>query len=208
MGSEYYHLLRELGLEPEPFHPCLDIDGADAASAAAALRSAGVNGAFVALAPFTTRPQKHWLEERWRQLAGQVGSQCGLPVVVLGGPADRDAAERIFAGVARVTLLAGQLRLAETMAVIRQSALLIGVDTGLTHLGPAFARPTVALFGATCPYLETSRDHTVVIYHQQPCSPCRRSPTCAGQYPCMAAISVDEVLDQARQMLSTAGAPK
>jgi len=205
MGSEYYHLMRELGLEPEPFHQCLGIDAAAAASAGAVLHSAGINGAFAAFAPFTTRPQKHWDEARWRELAGQVGSQFGFPVVVLGGPADRDAAERIFAGAARVVNLAGQLRLAQTMAVIRQSALLIGVDTGLTHMGPAFDRPTIALFGATCPYLKTSRANTLVLYHPLPCSPCRRSPTCAGSFPCMLAISVDEVMAAAGRLVQKAG---
>ena len=52
-------------------------------------------GGFAALAPFTTRPQKHWIEDRWAALAARIRAELGLPVVLLGGPADREAAGRI-----------------------------------------------------------------------------------------------------------------
>ncbi len=195
MGSEYRHLMQELGFDPGPFHPCLDVGEAERVAASHALQSVGIAGRYVALAPFTTRPQKHWVDERWSELARRIGEQFALPVVVLGGPADRDHAVRICAASAgHAASLAGSLRLAETMAVIRGCALLVGVDTGLTHMGPAFDRPTVALFGATCPYRETSRANTTVLYHQLPCSPCRRTPACDGRFPCMQAIAVDEVV--------------
>jgi heptosyltransferase-1 len=71
----------------------------------------------------------------------------------------------------------------------------------LTHMGPAFNRPTLALFGATCPYRVTSRTNTVVLYHELPCSPCRRSPTCNGEYSCMQLITEEEVLASVDQIL-------
>ena len=71
---------------------------------------------------------------------------------------------------------------------------MIGVDTGLTHLGTAFKCPTVALFGATCPYLRTPSPKTVVVYNAQACAPCKRKMSCAGRYDCMKAITVEQVL--------------
>ena len=204
MGSEYLHLMRELGFDPGPFHPCLDVDETEAASVEQILREAGLTGHFVAFAPFTTRPQKHWFAERWSELARRVGAQFDLPVVVLGGPADHDAATMICASAGCAVNLAGQLRLVQTMAVIRRCTLLIGVDTGLTHMGPAFERPTIALFGPTCPYRVTSRTNTVVLYHELACSPCRRSPTCDGKYHCMQAITVDEVMANAVALIEVA----
>ena len=82
-----------------------------------------------------------------------------------------------------------------------QAALVIGVDTGLTHLGTAFARPTIALFGATCPYLTTSNSRTIVVYNQLTCSPCKRKPTCAGRYDCMKAIGSDDVYGTVRRLM-------
>ena len=206
MGSEYLHMIQTLGFEAGQFHPCLDIDAGDSVSAREELKSAGISGRYVVFAPFTTRPQKHWFEERWRELAAGISQRFGLPVVLLGGPADRDAARRICNdGEVGIVSMAGRLSLAQSMAVIREAGLLVGVDTGLTHMGPAFDRPTIALFGATCPYRVTTRANTVVLHHQQPCSPCRRSPTCDGRYPCMQAISVDEVMASCVQLLSGTG---
>jgi heptosyltransferase-1 len=75
------------------------------------------------------------------------------------------------------------------------------VDTGLTHLGTAFKRPTVALFGATCPYLRTPNPNTVVAYNPQACAPCKRKITCAGRYDCMNTITVVQVLKAVDQAL-------
>jgi heptosyltransferase-1 len=98
--------------------------------------------------------------------------------------------------------LAGQLALMQSAAVIKHASLLIGVDTGLTHMGSAFGIPVIALFGATCPYTKTCSPQTVVLYHQYPCSPCRRSPTCDGRFDCMQAITVAEVIQTATSLLA------
>ena len=55
----------------------------------------GLERGYAALAPFTTRPQKHWFEDRWAALAGRIRDELGLPVVLLGGPDDCEAAARI-----------------------------------------------------------------------------------------------------------------
>ena len=65
---------------------------------ARALRTAeGITGSYAVIAPFTTRPQKHWIEARWVELARRIRDDLGFAVVMLGGPGDREAAERIAA---------------------------------------------------------------------------------------------------------------
>ena len=98
--------------------------------------------------------------------------------------------------------LAGATRLPEAAALIRHAGLLVGVDTGLTHMGTAFATPTVALFGSTRPYLDTGRSNGRVIWLGLPCSPCRRRPTCDGAFTCLRDITADRVMDEARTALS------
>jgi heptosyltransferase-1 len=113
---------------------------------------------------------------------------------MLGGPVDRGAAGRIRAsGGPRLIDLAGETSLLQAAALIDRSALLVGVDTGLSHLGIAYGRPSLLLFGSTCPYLDTSRANARVLYHPLPCSPCRRTPTCNGEFTCMQSIAVNEV---------------
>ena len=88
----------------------------------------------------------------------------------------------------------GAYSLDESAAVISRASLLVGVDTGLTHMGVAFGVPLVALFGSTCPYRETGNENAKVIYHKLPCAPCRRHPTCGGRHECLTDITPSEVM--------------
>jgi heptosyltransferase-1 len=71
-------------------------------------------------------------------------------------------------------------------------------------MGIAFGRPSLLLFGSTCPYLDTTRPNARVLYHRMDCSPCKRKPTCDGAFTCMKSIEVDEVLTAARELLGPA----
>lgn len=159
------------------------------------------HGPYAVFCPATTRAQKHWFEERWAALATQISTRYGLQVVLLGGPADREAAARIVAQTPTIIDLTGQTRLRESAAYIHGAALVIGVDTGLTHMGIAYGVPTLALFGSTCPYLDTMRPNARVLYHPLPCSPCRRRPTCGGEFTCMRDITLLEVITAADDVL-------
>ena len=90
---------------------------------------------------------------------------------------------------------------ARRAALIESARLLVGVDTGLTHMGTAFEIPTVAIFGSTCPYLKTDSPRTAILYKNLECSPCRRHPTCGGAYTCMRLVTVNEVMAEARRLL-------
>lgn len=163
----------------------------------------GIDGGFVALCPFTTRPQKHWIEEHWPALIRQLADAGLGPCVMFGGPGDRDAAARIAAAApASLVNLVGETKLAEVPAWLAAARLVIGVDTGLTHIGIAVATPTVALFGSTCPYLRGADSPLRVMYDALPCAPCRRHPTCEGRYDCMRGLTPARVADAATQLLA------
>ncbi|MCG5493456.1 glycosyltransferase family 9 protein [Ectothiorhodospira variabilis] len=193
IGSEYLFLAQELGWESDEFRMHVGLSASDEEQARVLSRSHPTG--YIVACPFTTRPQKHWIEDRWAELAKRLNGIYGLTVVLLGGGGDKASAERIAARAGpAVDNQVGATTITGAAAIIRHSRLLIGVDTGLTHMGPAFDVPTVALFGSTCPYLDTGRDNTVVIYHDLPCSPCKRNPTCDGRFDCLRNIQVDEVI--------------
>jgi len=206
IGSEYLRLAEVLGLPVEPFEMSVVPGDADERFARKLIEERGLQKGYAVICPFTTRPQKHWFESSWIELVPQLQQQLGLQVVLLGGPGDREAAQRIQAGAGGIlTNLVGETSLIQAAALIKQAALVIGVDTGLTHMGIAFNRPGICLFGSTCPYLDTTHDNAVVLYHKLDCSPCKRRPTCSGRFDCMRAITASEVLDQARQLLPDGG---
>ncbi|MCC6208703.1 MAG: glycosyltransferase family 9 protein [Gammaproteobacteria bacterium] len=192
IGSEYLHLARELGLDSGDFAMDIALGADDEAFARA---RAAETGPYAVLCPFTTRPQKHWFEERWPELAEQLRARFGLTPVLLGGPDAREAAARMQQACPALRSQVGGTTLTQSAALIKHARCLIGVDTGLTHMGIAFNVPTVALFGSTRPYLDTTRANARVLYHRLECSPCRRHPTCGGAYTCMRLIEVNEVAD-------------
>src|SRR5690606_25023836 len=104
-------------------------------------------------------------------------------------------------GAPGIADLVGRTDLAQAAALVRDSALVVGVDTGLTHMGIAFGVPTVALFGSTCPYTVTGRDNARVIWLGLSCAPCHRAPTCGGAFPCMRDISASRALHEALAVL-------
>ncbi len=201
LGKEYRDLAVHLGARPDHFVPDIAVPDSAWDSAAALRASNGIAGDYAVLAPFTTRPQKHWFDERWAELAGRLPAH--LTPVMLGGRGDVERAAGIAARASGPLVnLTGRTSLAECAALIGSARLLIGVDTGLTHLGTAMRTPTVALFGSTSPYLDTGRADGCVLYQPRDCSPCHRRPSCGGRFDCMGAHSVDRVLAAADTVLA------
>jgi heptosyltransferase-1 len=206
ISSQYLLLARELALETDGFPMTVPVLPEDRRFAMDIAAENNLEGGFAVFCPFTTRPQKHWFDERWAELAANLMDSSALPSVVLGGPGDAAGAQRIkeVSGTA-VRDLAGKTTIKQAAAIIQRASLVIGVDTGLTHMGYALEVPTIALFGATRPYLDTDWMPGRVLYHPRECSPCRRNPTCEEDYTCMKAISVAEVLSAAASLLGPEG---
>jgi heptosyltransferase-1 len=203
VSSEYHWLAEELGLRPGEFPMSVHLAEEDRAGAQRHVAERGLDRGFVALCPFTTRPQKHWTEEGWVEVAREMTDRTGLPAVFLGGPGDREAMDRITAGLegskepggrpGGAVDLVGRTSLGEAAALVALANGMVGVDTGLTHLSISFRTPTVALFGSTTPYLDPPNNLTRIVYHRLDCSPCETRPTCGGAYTCMRMIEVGEV---------------
>lgn len=203
MGSEYLYLLSAVtGANLDSVRkvacPAVHVSVHCRAKAAELIRQHGVQRYAVFL-PFTTRPQKHWVQHYWSELAKEF-QELRYRVLILGGPNDRDAAQAIAEPCDNAVSLAGDVSLSTAFAVIQGASLAIGVDTGLTHAAVVSNVPTVALFGSTCPYLFSLNERLKVIFHGLTCAPCRRSPVCNGDFECMKSISVSEVMDAVVQI--------
>lgn len=202
---QYPYFADALGLPSETLAPHLVLGDGEEDFAARFIADHGLERGYAALAPFTTRPQKHWLEDRWGEIAGHIRVELGLPVVLLGGPADREAARRIAANAAAAPApiidLTGRTRLGEAAAVVRHAGLFLGVDTCLSHVSVAFRRPSVLLFGSNIPYREAPHARARIALELQPCAPCGNRPTCDGAFWCMQALGVDEVFAMAKAVV-------
>ena len=92
--------------------------------------------------------RKLWPEARWVELGGRVsvgGACCVLP---WGDAAERDRSERLAAQLPGA-VVPPALRLDEAAGLLAGAQLVIGVDTGLTHLAAALGVATVGIYCAT-----------------------------------------------------------
>lgn len=94
--------------------------------------------------PCASRPEKLWPEDRWRHLTLRCQGIGITPVLLWGSAAERALAERIAQGTDAV--LPPFLSVGDTAAVLAGAGFIVGLDTGFTHLGAAFARPTVGIY--------------------------------------------------------------
>lgn len=201
----YLRLLAPLGVRAnlDNFPMRFPVGEEDRAWAREFLKRCGLSeGEFLALGPGTRVGIKLWSEERWGRLAREAKRRFGLRVVLLGSPAERALCERIgrrapsaVAGVA-----AGEATLKQSAALIEASRLYIGVDSGLLFVAMAVGTLAVGIFGPTRFDLLEGEPSALVVTKQGlfPCAPCKKHPRCEpneeGIRPCMAAVSVEEVL--------------
>lgn len=132
--------------------PRVFVSGAEEEEARARLAALGVGegGRRVALHPGASVAAKRWPAEHYASLAAWLSRRGGLRLLLLGGPEERDLAAEVAArsGVCPLSL-AGELSLRGLMAVLKRCHLMIGNDSGPTHLAAALGVPTVALFTGT-----------------------------------------------------------
>lgn len=105
-------------------------------------------------------PWKRWPIGRFAELATVIADRGALPVVV-GTVAERDLAESIRAECPTARDLTGQTSLLELAGILARASLVVGNDTGPTHMGAVLGCPTIALFAtASHPELAAPRGPT------------------------------------------------
>ncbi|PBB20298.1 lipopolysaccharide heptosyltransferase I [Mesorhizobium sp. WSM4313] len=116
----------------------------------------GIDGQTAFLLHGTSREDKKWPVEDWIETARRLTDRQFTPVVTWSNEAEKNVAKAVASAVPG-TVLVAKSPLADVAAILGRAALVIGADTGLTHLASAFGRPTVAIFLATEPGLTGPR---------------------------------------------------
>lgn len=122
----------------------------------------------------------------------------GHRVVVTGGPAERELAERI--GLAADVEVRDDLSLPELFALIGRARLLVSGDTGVAHVAAAYRTPSVTLFGPVSPerWGPPADERHQVLWHGDG-GQYRGDPHGTALDPALERITVEEVLDACRR---------
>lgn len=137
-----------------------------------------------------SRPTKLWPDEHWTQLEAWLAAAGMRSVLPWGSPVERTASQLRVRSM-RDAFLLPRVSLDVAASVLAGARVVIGLDTGLSHLAAAVGRPTVGLF---CDY-----DPALV--------------GLVGDGPCVSLGGVDvhppvhQVIEAVRQVMSAAPVP-
>jgi ADP-heptose:LPS heptosyltransferase len=84
-----------------------------------------------------------------------VVEQIQFPVVLSGGPMDKETADNIIKALPNQKIInaCGGFSLRQSASIVKQAAVLLTHDTGLMHIASAFQIPIVSVWGNTVPAL-------------------------------------------------------
>jgi heptosyltransferase-1 len=105
---------------------------------------------YAVLIHVTSAARKLWPEKDWIALGRHLQARDIAAVLPWGTAAERDRSARLAQDIPGA-IVPPALRLAEIAGLLAGARLVLGVDTGLTHLAVAVGTPTVGVYGATDP---------------------------------------------------------
>lgn len=178
--AEARHIVNELGwLESDPF---------------VVMNNGGAFG-----------PSKNWPEEHFASLSRRVAEHWGMKVLLLCGPAERQAAARTERQAAHPLVKAytqAIISIGASKALIRAARGMVTTDTGPRHFAAAFRVPSVVLFGPIAPQISHNyHQATVPLSIHLECSPCMRPVCPLGHHRCMRDLTVESAFTALQQSM-------
>ena len=139
-------------------------------------------------------------------------NKLNLPIYLLGGKEDETNGDEIAKQCnANVVNLCGKLSLHQSAYVVKNSSLLITNDTGLMHIGAAFQKRIISLWGNTTPLLGMNpyygnNDVKQAMFENKniSCRPCSKIGfhSCPKKhFKCMEDLDVQSIEEEIRLMI-------
>ncbi|MEO8165492.1 MAG: lipopolysaccharide heptosyltransferase I, partial [Betaproteobacteria bacterium] len=98
----------------------------------------------------TSAATKEWPEANWIRLGADLAARGLISVLPFGNARELERSERLVALIAGAKVPPA-LSLQQLAALMSRARIVVGVDTGLTHLAVALGRPTIGVYCATDP---------------------------------------------------------
>jgi ADP-heptose:LPS heptosyltransferase len=209
-----------VALEPELRVLPGDVEAADAALVELPALSgnpesaAGAASPLVVMHPGATDPRRRWPADRFGQVAAALAGD-GARVIVIGDARERELGGAVRAAAAsdRVIDLVGALGLPALIGLLARAELFVGNDSGPRHVAQAVGTPTASIYwyGNVINASPLSRgEHRLRMSVRTRCPVCGAdqsnvgwtSEFCGHSVSFVAAVRVDDVLADARELLS------
>ena len=111
----------------------------------AELKDLAARGPYAVLLTNASRPTKLWPAPAWQQVEADLARR-GLRSLLVWGTQEEGAATRLRAQQMLQAHVAPRASLDQLAALLAGARVVVGIDTGLTHLAAAVGAPTVGIF--------------------------------------------------------------
>ena len=199
-------LLEDFGLDTRDCGVRLHVSAEDRRYAREFLQGHGLLTQYprVALHPGTSEKTvyKRWFPEAYARLADGLVEDLGASIIVTWGPGERDTAEKVASLMKSPCILSCPTRSLKQLAGIYANCqLYVGADTGPMHIASLMGVPVVGIYGPTDPVVNAPYHGTpfVQVRKDVSCNPCRNLN--CERLDCLKAISHEEVLKAAKDLL-------
>ena len=154
---------------------------------------------FVCVHPASGSVMRQWPPERFAELVDMLLQQ-GLAVALVGGPADRELADRVLKAVVRrreVADLVGKLSLQQLPDLLKATVLFVGNNSGPQHVAASLGVPTVGVHSGVVDAVEWAPlgANALAVRRRMSCSPCylERREDCQRGVACLTGLTAAEV---------------
>ena len=152
----------------------------------------------------TTWKTKHWPDQYWRELAILLVKRGYKIYLPWGSDLEKSRAIKISDGEENIKVL-DKLTLSQLAFILTNSALVVSVDTGLSHLTAACNTPIISIYGPTSSQLTGSMGMKSHFFSSDlSCAPCfkKKCIISDSQFPpCLNHIKPREIYDKCIGML-------
>ena len=203
--KELAHIVGRPGPTVAPPECSLQVSESRQIAAVEKLVSIGAsqNNITVALCPGSINSRaKRWPAERYAELADRLIEMRDVDVLLIGSTDETDVAAEVKGRMRHQPIdLTGKTSLAEAVAILSVTDLVITNDTGPAHIASSLGRPTLVIFGPTNPATTRPFAASGEIIRQPPdCAPCMLRD-CPIDHRCMTAIGVEDVLKRVETLI-------
>ena len=160
----------------------------------------------VAVHPGASCLSKRWPPERFAEAADRLIARDQAKIILIGASRDLPLAQKILKSMEHPVLdLVGKTTISRLISILKRCKLLVSNDSGPVHLSVGVKTPVISIFGRHQPGLSPSRwrplgSNDVALHKDVGCKVCR-AHRCERHFECLAAISVDHVLEAAQKIL-------
>lgn len=185
----------------------LHVTEAALASTSEKLRAAGFAeaGPFAVVHPAAAFETKQWATEKFAMVTEELASR-GLTPIVIAAPNEKQIVDNLIHETPARIFGLSNLSLPEVTALISQTRLFVGNDSGVAHIAAATGAPSVVIFGSSnrAHWRPWTTEPSEIVFEELPCQPCPGyfcaefdKPECILRVPVERVIgAIDRVLKQ------------